>query len=134
MGSNPVAGSNYITNLEVAEQKLFQLQTRQKCLAKLLKEKKEEVCTLQKHCNNPVTIYEVIQACQEVFLHVTIVLESVPLKRSNQRKRIVVNESMNDLRSSVKIQVLDALMRLYNMMSSFSVTEVQDISIWLTLS
>ena len=41
---------------------------------------------------------------------------------------------MNDLRSSVNIQALDALMRLYNMMSSFSVTEVQDISIWLTLS
>ena len=77
VGSNPVAGSNYITNLEVAEQKLFHLQTRQKCLAKLLKEKKEEVCTLQKHCNNPVTIYEVIQACQEVFLHVTIVLEII---------------------------------------------------------
>ena len=37
-------GSNYITNLEPAEQKLVRL----KCTAKLLKEKKEEVCTRQK--------------------------------------------------------------------------------------
>ena len=41
-------GSNYITNLEVAEQKLLQLQIRLKCTAKLLKETKEEVCTRQK--------------------------------------------------------------------------------------
>ena len=41
-------GSNYITNLEVREQKLLQLQIRLKCAAKLLKEKKEEVCTRQK--------------------------------------------------------------------------------------
>ena len=41
-------GSNYITNLEAAEQKLLQLQIRLKCTAKLLKEKKEEVCTREK--------------------------------------------------------------------------------------
>ena len=41
-------GSNYITNLEAAEQKLLQLQIRLKCTAKLLKEKKEEVCTQDK--------------------------------------------------------------------------------------
>ena len=41
-------GSNYITNLEVAKQKLLQLQIRLKCTAKLLKETKEEVCTRQK--------------------------------------------------------------------------------------
>ena len=51
------AGSNYITDLEVAEQKLLQLQTIQKCTGKLLKEAKEEDCTLQKQCNNLVTIY-----------------------------------------------------------------------------
>ena len=50
-------GSNYITNLEVTEQKLLQLQTIQKCKGKLLKEAKEEDCTLQKQCNNLVTIY-----------------------------------------------------------------------------
>ena len=52
------SGSNYIINLEVAEQKLLQLQTRQKCTAKFLKEAKEEVCTLQRHCDNPVSLYE----------------------------------------------------------------------------
>ena len=41
-------GGNYITNFEVREQKLLQLQIRLKCTAKLLKEKKEEVCTRQK--------------------------------------------------------------------------------------
>ena len=51
------AGSNYIINLEVAVQELLQLEIRQKCTAKLLKETKDEVCTLQKQCNNPVTIY-----------------------------------------------------------------------------
>ena len=57
---------------------------------------------------------------------------SVPLKWIIQRKRIVINESMNDLRSSLSIQTLDALMRLQNMMNNFSVTQVQDItSIWL---
>ena len=35
-------GSNYITNLEVREQKLLQLQIRLKCAAKLLKEKKKK--------------------------------------------------------------------------------------------
>ena len=50
-------GSNYITNLEVPEQKLLQLQTIQKCTGKLLKKAKEEDCTLQKQCNNLVTIY-----------------------------------------------------------------------------
>ena len=50
-------GSNYITNLEAAEQKLLQLQIRHKCTVKLLKETKEEVCTRQKQRNNPVTIY-----------------------------------------------------------------------------
>ena len=51
------ATSNYITNLEVAEQKLLQLQTRQKYTAKRLKEAKQEVCTLPRQCNNPVTLY-----------------------------------------------------------------------------
>ena len=32
----------HITNLELAEQKLLQLQTRQKCMPKLLKETKED--------------------------------------------------------------------------------------------
>ena len=50
------AGSNYTTNVEVAEQKLPQLETRHNRTAKLLKETKEEVCTLQRRCNNPVTI------------------------------------------------------------------------------
>ena len=49
--------SNYITNLEVTEQKLLRLQTIQKCTGKLLKEAKEEDCTLQKQCNNLVPIY-----------------------------------------------------------------------------
>ena len=58
----------------MAEQKLLQLQTKQKCIAKLLKEAKDEVCTLQKQCNNPVTLYEAFQACHEIFSDVAIVL------------------------------------------------------------
>ena len=52
----------------MAEQKLLQLQTKQECTAKLLKEAKEEVCTLQKQCNNPVTLYEAFQASQKFVL------------------------------------------------------------------
>ena len=44
------ANSNYSNKLEGPEQKLLQLQTKQKCTAKLWKKTKEEVCTLQKKC------------------------------------------------------------------------------------
>ena len=69
--------SNYINKLEVAEQNLIQLQTKQKCMAKLLMEAKEDVCTLQRQCNNSVTIYEVFQACHEMFPDVAIVLSTI---------------------------------------------------------
>ena len=71
------ANSNYSNKLEVAEQKLLQLQTKQKCTAKFLKEAKEEVCTLQKQCNNPVTVYEAFRACLKIFPDVAIVLEII---------------------------------------------------------
>ena len=71
------ANSNYCNKLEVAEQKLLQLQTKQKCTAKFLKEAKEEVCTLQKQCNNPVTVYEAFRACHKIFPDVAIVLEII---------------------------------------------------------
>ena len=47
-----------ITNLELAEQEFLQLQTRQNCTAKFLKEAKEEGCTLQRQCDNSVGLYE----------------------------------------------------------------------------
>ena len=78
----------------MAEQKLLQLQTKQKCTVKHLKEAKEEVCTLQKQCNNPVTLYEAFQACHEIFPDVAIVLEitGVILKWNKRGERIFVNE------------------------------------------
>ena len=58
----------------MAEQKLLQLQTRQKCTTKLLKEANKEVCTLQRQCNNPVTLYKRFQACHEVFPDIAMYL------------------------------------------------------------
>ena len=89
------ANSNYSYKLEVAEEKLLQLQTKQKCTANRTKEAKEEFCTLQKQCNIPVTLYEAFQACHEIFPDFAIVLEiiQVSLKWSSRRKRIFVNES-----------------------------------------
>ena len=44
------------------------------------------------------------------------------MEQSEKENRIV-NESMNDLRSSLNIQTL----RLHNMINRFSATQVQDI-------
>ena len=120
----------------MAEQKLHQLQTKQKCRAKLLKEAKEEVCTLQKHCNKPVTLYEAIQSCHEIFPDVAIVLEIIQVCPSSgavvERRFSLMNLVMNDLRSFMNIQTLDPLIRLHYNDDSFSDTQVQDIiSIWL---
>ena len=117
----------------MAEQKLHQLQTKQKCRSKLLKEAKEEVCTLQKQCNKPVTLYEAIQSCHEIFPDVAIVLEIIQVCPSSgavvERRFSLMNLVMNDLRSSMNIQTLD---RLHYNDNSFSDTQVQDIiSIWL---
>ena len=95
------ANSNYSNKLELAGQKLLQLQTKQKCTAKLLKEAMEEVCILQKQCNNPATLSEAFQACHEIFPDIIIVLEIIqvfpppfpPPKWSSHRGRIFVNES-----------------------------------------
>ena len=75
--------SNYINKLEVAEQNLLQLQTKQKYMAKLLMEARGDVCTLQRQCKNPVTIYEVFQACHEMFPDVTIVLSKIIVQLHN---------------------------------------------------
>ena len=130
------ANINYGIKLEVAEQKLLQLQTKQKCTAKLLKEAKEEVCTLQKQCNNSVTLYEALQACHEIFPDFTIVLESIQVCPSStafvERLFSLMDLIMNDLRISMNIQAIDALIRLHYIDDSFSDIQVQDIkSIWL---
>ena len=59
-----------------------------------MKETKEEVCTLQRQCNSPVTLYEAFQACHEIFPDVAIVLEitGVILKWNKRGERIFVNE------------------------------------------
>ena len=99
----------------MAEQKLLQLQTRQKSTVKLLKEAKEEVCTLQRQCNNPVTLYKAFKACHEVFPDVAIVLETIQVCPSSgavaERGFSLMNLIMNDTRSSMNIQTLDALIR-----------------------
>ena len=101
-----------------------------------MKEAKEEVCTLQKQCNNPVTLYNTFQACHEIFPDVAIVLEIIQVCPSSgavvERGFSLANLIMNDLRSSMNIQTLDALIRLYYIDDSLSDTQVQDIiSIWL---
>ena len=65
------------TNLEVTEQKLLQLQTRQGCTVKRLKEAMEQVHTPQRQCNNSVTLYGVFQACHKIFPDVAIALEII---------------------------------------------------------
>ena len=112
------------------------MQTKQKCTAKLLKEAKEEFCTLQKQCNNPVTLYEAFQACHEIFPDFAIVLEIIQVCPSSgavvERGFSLMNLIVNDLRSSMNIQAPDALMRLHYIDDSFSDTQVQEIiSIWL---
>ena len=101
-----------------------------------MKEAKEEVCTLQKQCNNPVTLYDAFQACHEIFPDVAIVLEIIEVFPSSgvvvERGFLLTNLIMNYLRSSTNIQTLDALIRLHCGNDSFSDTQVQDIiSIWL---
>ena len=58
------------------------------------KKTKEEVCTLQKNCNNLFTLYEAFQACHEIFPDVAIVLEIIRCvpQVERRRKRISVNE------------------------------------------
>ena len=101
-----------------------------------MKEAKEEFCTLQKQCNNPVTLYEAFQACHEIFPDFAIVLEIIQVCPSSgavvERGFSLMNLIVNDLRSSMNIQAPDALMRLHYIDDSFSDTQVQDIiSIWL---
>ena len=88
----------------MAEQKLLQLQTKQKCAAKFLKEEKEEVCTLQKQRNNPVTVYEAFRACHKIFPDVVIVLEIIHVCLSStvvvEKGFSLTNLIVNDLRSS----------------------------------
>ena len=112
------------------------MQTKQKCTANRTKEAKEEFCTLQKQCNNPVTLYEAFQACHEIFPDFAIVLEIIQVCPSSgavvERGFSLMNLIVNDLRSSMNIQAPDALMRLHYIDDSFSDTQVQDIiSIWL---
>ena len=65
-------------------------------MTKLFKEANGEVCTLQEQCNNPFTLYEEFQACQEIFPDVAVVLEIIQVsysKWSSKRKRVFVSES-----------------------------------------
>ena len=115
---------------------LPQLQTRQKCTAKQLKEAKEEVSTLQRQFNNPVTPYEAFQACHEIFSDITIALEIVQVYPTGgafiERGFLLMNLIMNDLRSSMNIQTLDALVQLHYIDDSYSDTQAQNIiSTWL---
>ena len=101
-----------------------------------MKEAKEEVCTLQKQCNKPVTLYEAFRSCHEIFPDDAIVLEIIKVCLSSravvERRFSLMNLVMNDLRRSMNIQTLDPLVRLHYNDNSFSDTQVQDIiSIWL---
>ena len=73
----------------------------------------EEVCILQKQCNNPVTLSEAFRACHEIFPDVVIVLDIIQVFPSSgavvERGFSLMNLIMNDLRSSMNIQTLDAL-------------------------
>ena len=77
-----------------------------------MKEAKEEVRTLQKQCNNSVTLSEAFQACHEIFPDFAIVLESLQVCPSStavvERLFSLMDLIMNDLRSSMNIQALDA--------------------------
>ena len=107
------------------------MQTKQKCTSKLLTEAKEEVCTLQKQCNNRVTLYEAFQVCHEVFPDITIVLEIIQVCPSSgavvEKGFSLMKHVMNDLRSSMNIQTANVFIRLHYIDDSFSSTQVHDI-------
>lgn len=96
----------------MAEQKLLQLQSKHIRKAKLLKKAKEKVCTLQRQCNNPVKPYEAFQGCHGTFPNVTIVFPIIhvrPISGTVVKKIFIMNLITNDLRRSMNIKTLNAL-------------------------
>ena len=117
--------------LSYAEKKLKELEQKKKCSAQDFKAAKELVLNLKKKTINPVSLNKAFKASMEILSDVAVVLNIIQICPTSgavvERGFSLMNLIMNDLRSSMKVATLDALMRIHYHDELLSKTQMRDI-------
>ena len=106
----------YEKKLEYTKNKLCESEKKKKCTAKLIKQSRQEINDLEIKVNDPVSISDALLLANKVFPDVTKILNIIAICPASgavaERGFSLMNLIMNDLRNSINIRTLDALMRI----------------------
>ena len=97
--------------------KIRDREKKKKCTAKCLKELQEELNLYLEKVKNPVTIEKAIECTRDIFPDISLILNLMSICPASgavvERGFSLMNLIMNDLRSSMNIRTLDAIMRIH---------------------
>ena len=106
----------YEKKLEYTNNKLCKSEKKKKCTAKLFKQSSQEINDLEIKGNDPVSISDALLLANKVFPDVTKILNIIVICPASgavvERGFSLMNLIMNDLRNSMNIRTLDALMQI----------------------
>ena len=108
--------SQYEKKFEQSKKKLLTIEAKKSTSAKMLKENQAAVEFYKSKIENPVSLEEAFEVAEEVFPNVSTILQLALICPASgavvERGFSLMNLIMNDLRSSMNITTLDALMRI----------------------
>ena len=125
----------YQKQLEQAENKLHELEKKKRSPAKAVKILKQEVEILSLKVKQPLPLEQTIKLTSDILPDVAIILNIISICPASgavvERGFSLMNLIMNDLRNSMNIRTLDAIMRIHYNGQDLSDEEADNIiSVW----